>query len=292
MNIPTSHSPAATSASIDSQDPLDPSSWDTTISFTDHPFGQNGNLTPRRRAIRPAGMISMDGLWLPYSTAECENISTDFTNSMTPTTITPSQFTPVSPLSWYTGCMMTPAAKQQTPTTPAQISSVAANSGVYTPMSYLESLSHLRDSHHHLPHTVSFQQPRHTLWRKKPLEPNFNLASQSSLSNSNKPMEYKCKKPGCHGRFKRREHVTRHMKSHLDDKPHVCWVPGCNRAFSRGDNLSAHCKTHSKRSGRNRYVSTLDESSPDYDPGFRGQLTPDGRPVYAFTLGESIPGLV
>lgn len=119
-------------------------------------------------------------------------------------------------------------------------------------------------------------------------------SSKQSLTLDNLPpiikqVQFKCKEPGCKGRFKRQEHLKRHMKSHSQEKPHVCWVPGCHRAFSRSDNLNAHyTKTHSKRGGRNRYVATLDEASPDYDPDFRGQLTPDGRPIYGSKLDDSM----
>lgn len=76
------------------------------------------------------------------------------------------------------------------------------------------------------------------------------------------------------------DHLERHIKSHSKEKPHVCWVPGCHRAFARRDNLKAHCtKTHARRGGRNRYVATLDKTSPDYDPGFRGELSLDGHPL-------------
>jgi hypothetical protein len=41
------------------------------------------------------------------------------------------------------------------------------------------------------------------------------------------------------------QHLERHTRSHLKEKPYVCWVPGCHRAFSRRDNLKVHCaKTH------------------------------------------------
>lgn len=119
--------------------------------------------------------------------------------------------------------------------------------------------------------------------------------SKQSLRLENLPsiikqVQFRCKEPGCKGRFKRQEHLKRHMKSHSKEKPHVCWVPGCNRGFSRSDNLNAHyTKTHSKRGGRNRYVATLDETSPDYDPEFRGQLTPDGRPIYGTQLTDPSP---
>ncbi|BCS18624.1 C2H2-type zinc finger protein [Aspergillus puulaauensis] len=234
-------------------------------------------------------MISTDGLWLPYSAAEYGHVTQGLTDFIPPEPITPTQFPPVDPLSWYTGGTVTPAAKQ-TATSPSQVYSLASDSPIYTPMGYFYGapFNPLRDSQHPLLPAGPFQQPRHAFWKKQ-IKPNLRLGSQSPIT---KPLEYKCKKPGCNGRFKRQEHVTRHMKSHLDEKPYVCWVPFCNRAFSRGDNLSAHSKTHSKRSGRNRYVSTLDGTSPDYDPDFRGELTPDGRPIYEFTLGEPVTGHV
>jgi zinc finger protein BrlA len=97
---------------------------------------------------------------------------------------------------------------------------------------------------------------------------------------------FKCGEPGCKGRFKRQDHLKRHIKTHSNEKPFVCWVPGCQRGFSRNDNLTVHCKrTHARKGGRNRYVPSLDESNSLYDPGFRGQLAPDGSPLFPlFTL--------
>lgn len=120
--------------------------------------------------------------------------------------------------------------------------------------------------------------------KKKPSKQSMKLEDLPSIF---KQVQFRCREPGCKGRFKRQEHLKRHMKSHSNERPYVCWVPGCHRAFSRCDNLNAHyTKTHSKRGGRNRYVATLDETSPDYDPDFRGQLTPDGRPIYGSTLDD------
>ncbi|CAG8902399.1 unnamed protein product [Penicillium egyptiacum] len=110
-------------------------------------------------------------------------------------------------------------------------------------------------------------------------KPGHNLDVEDQEFDMHK-RQFKCKVIGCGIGFKRQDHLERHTRSHLKEKPHVCWVPGCHRAFSRRDNLKAHCtKTHSRRGGRNRYVATLDETSPDYDPGFRGQLSFDGRPL-------------
>ncbi|KAJ5481437.1 hypothetical protein N7475_000249 [Penicillium sp. IBT 31633x] len=91
--------------------------------------------------------------------------------------------------------------------------------------------------------------------------------------------KFNCPIIGCRKGFKYQDHLERHT-SHSKEKPHVCWVPGCHRAFSRRDNLKVHCtKTHTTHGGRNRYVATLDQTSPYYDPGFRGQLSFDGFPL-------------
>ncbi|KAI5287568.1 hypothetical protein KEM54_005900 [Ascosphaera aggregata] len=103
------------------------------------------------------------------------------------------------------------------------------------------------------------------------------------------PTPYKCEWPGCNDRFRRNEHLKRHMTSHTGEKPFVCWIPGCGKSFSRSDNLNVHYSTtHSKRGGRNRYVATLDETSMYYDPSYRGDLTPDGLPVTT-TLNMQTP---
>lgn len=52
--------------------------------------------------------------------------------------------------------------------------------------------------------------------------------------------KHKC--PICDLRFQRPEHVKRHMKSHLLEKPFVCDVGECGKRFNRKDNLKAHLK--------------------------------------------------
>lgn len=96
---------------------------------------------------------------------------------------------------------------------------------------------------------------------------------------------FECKESWCRRGFKRQKHLKRHMNSHSNKKPHVCWVPECHRAFVRPDHLNAHYKNvHSKKGGRNRYVASLDETSPFYDPNYRGQLTSDGHPLYVTSI--------
>ncbi|KAL2809301.1 regulatory protein brlA [Aspergillus granulosus] len=227
--------------------------------------------------------MSMSNIWMPLA------------DSIAPQTIAPSQVAPVTPPPSYTEFTTSLSAfKQHSPTTPVRSCSLGTGSGADTPMSRLSGgpCDYLDDLQQSPGYQNGLQRPHRMASRKTLRRQN----SKQSLMLENLPpiirqVQFKCKEPGCNGRFKRQEHLKRHMKSHSKEKPHVCWVPGCHRAFSRSDNLNAHyTKTHSKRGGRNRYVATLDENSPDYDPDFRGQLTPDGRPIYGTKLEEPIPG--
>ncbi|KAL4880912.1 regulatory protein brlA [Aspergillus karnatakaensis] len=217
------------------------------------------------------------------------------TDSIAPQTIAPSQVGPVTPPPSFTDFSTSLSAfKQHSPATPVRSCSLGNTSGADTPMSrlsggpceYIDEFQPspvYRDGYRGVHRVAS----RKTL-RRQTSKQNLMLENLPPII---KQVQFKCKEPGCNGRFKRQEHLKRHMKSHSKEKPHVCWVPGCHRAFSRSDNLNAHyTKTHSKRGGRNRYVATLDENSPDYDPDFRGQLTPDGRPIYGSKLEDPIPG--
>ncbi|PWY89966.1 regulatory protein brlA, partial [Aspergillus heteromorphus CBS 117.55] len=212
-------------------------------------------------------------------------------DSIAPQTIAPSQVTPVTPPPSYSEFPALGGFKAHPPTTPARSCSMGTASGTDTPMSRLSGgmdyLDDFGESPVYRDGLVRVQrQPSRKTARKQSSKQSLSLENLPSII---KQVQFKCKEPGCKGRFKRQEHLKRHMKSHSKEKPHVCWVPACHRAFSRSDNLNAHyTKTHSKRGGRNRYVATLDENSPDYNPEFRGQLTPDGRPVYNSKLEDSI----
>lgn len=63
----------------------------------------------------------------------------------------------------------------------------------------------------------------------------------------------------CDKRFKRHEHLKRHMKIHTDDRPFCCDIEGCGRKFSRSDNFRAHRRTHMKKGGRNSFVEGLED---------------------------------
>ncbi|KAJ5241557.1 uncharacterized protein N7469_003148 [Penicillium citrinum] len=217
-------------------------------------------------------------------------------DSMAPQTITPSQAfgQPVTPPS--SSYSEFPANlhtfKTHTPSTPMRSNSIGTPSGTDTPMSRLSGGNEYQEEFPMSPVyrdgvMRTHRQPSRKSSKKQLIRSNLSLENLPAVI---KQVQFKCKEPGCKGRFKRQEHLKRHMKSHSKEKPHVCWVPGCHRAFSRSDNLNAHyTKTHSKRGGRNRYVATLDETSQDYDPDFRGQLTPDGRPIWGSKLEDAIP---
>ncbi|OQE06163.1 hypothetical protein PENVUL_c019G09996 [Penicillium vulpinum] len=219
--------------------------------------------------------------------------------SLVPQTITPAQVQPfpsgpvTPPSSSYSDFPTNiPTFKSHTPSTPHRSVSMGTPSGSDTPMSRMSGHNDYQEEFQLSPVyreglIQRHRQPSRKSSKKQLLRSNLSLENLPSII---KQVQFKCKEPGCKGRFKRQEHLKRHMKSHSKEKPHVCWVPGCHRAFSRSDNLNAHyTKTHSKRGGRNRYVATLDETSQDFDPDFRGQLTPDGRPIYGSKLEDAMP---
>ncbi|KAG0215020.1 hypothetical protein BGX33_001580 [Mortierella sp. NVP41] len=56
-----------------------------------------------------------------------------------------------------------------------------------------------------------------------------------------------CSEIGCSKRFKRLEHLKRHIKTHTLERPFNCPYTTCTKKFSRSDNLSQHVKTHQRQ---------------------------------------------
>ncbi|KAK5798868.1 hypothetical protein F5H01DRAFT_285311, partial [Linnemannia elongata] len=56
-----------------------------------------------------------------------------------------------------------------------------------------------------------------------------------------------CSEVGCSKRFKRLEHLKRHIKTHTLERPFNCPYTTCTKKFSRSDNLSQHVKTHARQ---------------------------------------------
>lgn len=55
---------------------------------------------------------------------------------------------------------------------------------------------------------------------------------------------YECSFDFCRRKFKRLEHLKRHLRTHTQEKPFDCIK--CSRSFSRQDNLVQHLRTHEK----------------------------------------------
>lgn len=77
----------------------------------------------------------------------------------------------------------------------------------------------------------------------------------------------------CNREFFKKEHLTRHMRTHTKEKPFMC--PACKKAFVRRDTLSRHVKSCHSDERKDSIISTSsvssvgsiclsDSSSPDY----------------------------
>ncbi|KAI8369738.1 hypothetical protein BD560DRAFT_447164 [Blakeslea trispora] len=71
-------------------------------------------------------------------------------------------------------------------------------------------------------------------------------------STSNQQKSHICPVTQCQRRFKRLEHLKRHMRIHTLERPFGCSFPNCHKTFSRSDNLSQHMKTHQRVEDRRR----------------------------------------
>ncbi|XP_061400400.1 myb-like protein P [Musca vetustissima] len=60
---------------------------------------------------------------------------------------------------------------------------------------------------------------------------------------------FKCNEEGCPKAFNRKEHLLRHLVSHSGKKMFSCDI--CQKPFSRKDNLSKHRKIHTETNGNN-----------------------------------------
>ncbi|KAF1798506.1 hypothetical protein FB192DRAFT_1251179, partial [Mucor lusitanicus] len=84
------------------------------------------------------------------------------------------------------------------------------------------------------------------------ITPAVPAPAPASSAAANDAKSHICPVLQCQGRFKRLEHLKRHMRIHTLERPFSCSYAGCQKSFSRSDNLSQHAKTHVKSADKRR----------------------------------------
>ncbi|KAI8944792.1 hypothetical protein F4801DRAFT_570492 [Xylaria longipes] len=68
------------------------------------------------------------------------------------------------------------------------------------------------------------------------------VGGNSAAESSTAPRLFECVIPGCKKVFRRKEHLTRHLKSHDTQLQYVCHI--CGRRYARSDVLKRHVEFH------------------------------------------------
>lgn len=114
----------------------------------------------------------------------------------------------------------------------------------------------------------------------------------SSTAEIGQQKSHVCPITQCQRRFKRLEHLKRHMRIHTLERPFACSYPKCHKHFSRSDNLSQHMKTHQHRPEKRRQSSTASSplSTSMDGPHQQQQVTSTvGGGVYPDMISPSLP---
>ncbi|KAI9273272.1 hypothetical protein EDC94DRAFT_553967 [Helicostylum pulchrum] len=110
--------------------------------------------------------------------------------------------------------------------------------------------------HHHHPYPL-LPTPSN-----KPTD--YNMYNQQQHYSGEQKKPHACSHANCERRFRRLEHLKRHMRIHTHEQPFKCTFPGCLKAFSRSDNLTQHRKTHDRRGSRYQQDPVVPTASTEF----------------------------
>ncbi|KAK9720637.1 hypothetical protein K7432_004012 [Basidiobolus ranarum] len=77
--------------------------------------------------------------------------------------------------------------------------------------------------------------------------PSHHIPTTTTAPRTSGTKNHVCTVAGCNMRFKRLEHLKRHMRVHTLERPFACTFIGCRKTFSRRDNLGQHMRTHERQ---------------------------------------------
>ncbi|KAK9761434.1 hypothetical protein K7432_013660 [Basidiobolus ranarum] len=77
--------------------------------------------------------------------------------------------------------------------------------------------------------------------------PPHHIPTTTTTPRTSAAKNHVCTVAGCNMRFKRLEHLKRHMRVHTLERPFACAYVGCRKTFSRRDNLGQHMRTHERQ---------------------------------------------
>ncbi|EGF83546.1 hypothetical protein BATDEDRAFT_22333 [Batrachochytrium dendrobatidis JAM81] len=98
------------------------------------------------------------------------------------------------------------------------------------------------------------------------------LTPRTSTPVSSGKRRFPCRDPTCDQTFSTSGHLSRHMKLHTGELPHVCPILYCESMFSRRDNMMQHYVSHQRKLlARNETVHHKSDSAPKLTVSFEAK---------------------